>query len=49
MDLTIEAYGGTFVTKLHVMTLEYETFVMDPKHNMAGYLKAMSFMFRDLN
>lgn len=35
-------------TKLDAMTLKFETNIMDPKHTMAGHLRIVSAMIRDL-
>ena len=39
---------GTTTTRLRVLTLRFNQYVMDPKHTMVEHLRVMSSMFRDM-
>lgn len=39
--------GDTSAIRLHVMTLKFETFMMDRKHTMIELVKVMSVMIPD--
>ena len=41
-------YGGTSATRLRVITLKFEQYVMDSKHSVAEHLRTMSALIHDL-